>query len=168
MAIIGWNCLFNVYIHTYSVVSKTNSGQPPLVSLSDLWCYIAGLGSNTFYQIQIQIHLFSEFQYKYTCTNTMTKMGPNTNTVETRYNTIPYNTISNITRWSHGPQNLQTHIRTLIVLSFIWITLLRVIRWLIAHAVDSEWTHMCGLPLQSNCHSGPITHFKVAWHTMLE
>ena len=100
---------------------------------------------------------FIKYKYKYICfrsfntkTNTMKKMGPNTNTVETRYNTIPYNTIFNITRWSHGPQNLQTHIRTLIVLSFIWITLLRVIRWLIAHAVDSEWTHMCGSPRPAN------------------
>ena len=38
------------------------------------------------------------------------------NTVETPYSTIPYTTIFYITRWTHGPQNLQRPIRTLIVL----------------------------------------------------
>ena len=37
-------------------------------------------------------------------------------TVETPYSTIPYTTIFDITRWAHGPQNLQRPIRTLIVL----------------------------------------------------
>ena len=37
-------------------------------------------------------------------------------TVETPYSTIPYTTIFYITRWTHGPQNLQRPIRTLIVL----------------------------------------------------
>ena len=37
-------------------------------------------------------------------------------TVETLYSTIPYTTIFYITRWTHGPQNLQRPIRTLIVL----------------------------------------------------
>ena len=37
-------------------------------------------------------------------------------TVETLYSTIPYTTIFDITRWAHGPQNLQRPIRTLIVL----------------------------------------------------
>ena len=35
-------------------------------------------------------------------------------TVETPYSTIPYTTIFDITRWIHGPQNLQRPIRTLI------------------------------------------------------
>ena len=37
-------------------------------------------------------------------------------TVETLYSTIPYTTIFYITWWTHGPQNLQRPIRTLIVL----------------------------------------------------
>ena len=37
-------------------------------------------------------------------------------TVETLYSMIPYTTIFDITRWADGPQNLQTSIRTLIVL----------------------------------------------------
>ena len=37
-------------------------------------------------------------------------------TVGTPYSTIPYTTIFYITRWTHGPQNLQRPIRTLIVL----------------------------------------------------
>ena len=37
-------------------------------------------------------------------------------TVETLYNTIPYTKMFDITRWTHGPQNLQRLIRTLIVL----------------------------------------------------
>ena len=37
-------------------------------------------------------------------------------TVETLYSTIPYTTIFYITRWTHGPQNLQWPIRTPIVL----------------------------------------------------
>ena len=37
-------------------------------------------------------------------------------TVETPYSTILYTTIFYITRWTHGPQNLQRPIRTLIVL----------------------------------------------------
>ena len=40
----------------------------------------------------------------------------NDSTVETPYSTIPYTTIFYITRWTHGPQNLQRPIRTLIVL----------------------------------------------------
>ena len=43
------------------------------------------------------------------------------NTVETPYSTIPYTTIFDITRWAHGPQNLQRPIRTLIVLLGFWI-----------------------------------------------
>ena len=39
-----------------------------------------------------------------------------TSTVETPYSTIPYTMIFDITRWAHGPQNLQRPIRTLIVL----------------------------------------------------
>ena len=42
-------------------------------------------------------------------------------TVETPYSTIPYTTIFYITRWTHGPQNLQRPIRTLIVLLGFWI-----------------------------------------------
>ena len=37
-------------------------------------------------------------------------------TVETPYSMIPYTTKFDITRWTHGPQNLQRPIRTLIVL----------------------------------------------------
>ena len=36
----------------------------------------------------------------------------NDHTVETLYSTIPYTTIFYITRWTHGPQNLQRQIRT--------------------------------------------------------
>ena len=43
------------------------------------------------------------------------------NTVETPYSAIPYTTIFYITRWTHGPQNLQRPIRTLIVLLGFWI-----------------------------------------------
>ena len=64
-------------------------------------------------------------------------------TVETPYSTIPYTTKFHITRWTHGPQNLQRPIRTLIVLSVIWIPNHRVILWIIARDTDSEWTHMC-------------------------
>ena len=39
----------------------------------------AGLGSNTFYQIQIQIHFFPEFQISNTNTNTLAKIWSNTN-----------------------------------------------------------------------------------------
>ena len=42
-------------------------------------------------------------------------------TVETPYSTIPYTTKFYITRWTHGPQNLQRPIRTLIVLLGFWI-----------------------------------------------
>ena len=64
-------------------------------------------------------------------------------TVETLYSTIPYTTIFYITRWTHGPQNLQRPIRTLIVLLGFFIkTNLRVICLFTARAVDSEWTHM--------------------------
>ena len=42
-------------------------------------------------------------------------------TVETPYSTIPYTTIFYITRWTHGPQNLQRPIRTLIVLLGFWL-----------------------------------------------
>ena len=45
----------------------------------------------------------------------------NVRTVETPYSTIPYTTIFYITRWTHGPQNLQRPIRTLIVLLGFWI-----------------------------------------------
>ena len=46
---------------------------------------------------------------------------PSWHTVETPYSTIPYTTIFYITRWTHGPQNLQRPIRTLIVLLGFWI-----------------------------------------------
>ena len=42
-------------------------------------------------------------------------------TVETPYNTIPCTTIFHITRWPHGPQNLQRPNRTQIVLLGFWI-----------------------------------------------
>ena len=45
----------------------------------------------------------------------------NNNTVETPYSTIPYTTIFYITRWTHGPQNLQRPTRTLIVLLGFWL-----------------------------------------------
>ena len=68
------------------------------------------------------------------------------NTVETPYSTIPYTTIFYITRWTHGPQNLQRPIRTLIVLLGFWINRkTRVICLFTARAVDwwtAEWTHM--------------------------
>ena len=60
-------------------------------------------------------------------------------TVETPYSTIPYTTIFYITRWTHGPQNLQRPIRTLIVLLFscnlfVYCPCRRL--W------TAEWTHM--------------------------
>ena len=62
-------------------------------------------------------------------------------TVETFYSRIPYTTTFYITRWTHGPQNLQRPIRTLIVLlGFFNKTNLRVICLFTARA--SEWTHM--------------------------
>ena len=64
-------------------------------------------------------------------------------TVKTPYSTIPYTTKFHITPWTHGPQNLQRPIRTLIVLSVIWIPNHRIILWIIARDTDSEWTHMC-------------------------
>ena len=64
-------------------------------------------------------------------------------TVETPYSTIPYTTIFYITRWTHGPQNLQRPIRTRnLVIRFLNKTNLRVISLFTARAVDSEWTHM--------------------------
>ena len=63
--------------------------------------------------------------------------------LETLYSTIPYTTMFYITRWTHGPQNLQRQMRTLIVLLDFWNkTNLRVICLFTARAVYSEWTHM--------------------------
>ena len=81
------------------------------------------------------------------------------NTVETPYSTIPYTTIFYITRWTHGPQNLQRPIRTLIVLLGFWITNLRVICLFTARAVDCEQLNepTCGLLPGSTMTAGPIT-----------
>ena len=48
-------------------------------------------------------------------------------TVETLYSMIPYTMVFDITRWPHGPQNLQRLIRTLIVLLGFLIKQTRVI-----------------------------------------
>ena len=64
-------------------------------------------------------------------------------TVETPYSTILYTTIFYITRWTHGPQNLQRPIRTRIMLLGFWIKqIFGVICLFTARAFDSEWTHM--------------------------
>ena len=64
-------------------------------------------------------------------------------TLLTPYSTIPYTRIFNITRWAHGPQNLQRPIRTLIVLlGFRIKQSFRIICLFAARAIDSEWTHM--------------------------
>ena len=65
-------------------------------------------------------------------------------TVETPYITIPYTTIFDITRWTHGPQNLQRPIRSPIVLLDFEENTFRVsiICLFTAYAVNSEWTHM--------------------------
>ena len=47
--------------------------------------------------------------------------GSSLSTAETPYSTIPYTTIFYITGWTHGPQNLQRPIRTLIMLLGFWI-----------------------------------------------
>ena len=88
-------------------------------------------------------------------------------TVETLYSTIPYTTIFHITRWAHGPQNLQRSIGTLIMLlvGFSNKTTFRVICFFTARAVDSEWTHMW--PAASVNNDGRTDYLRLSHLTAL-
>ena len=79
-------------------------------------------------------------------------------TVETPYSTIPYTTIFYITRWTHGPQNLQRPIRTLIVLLGFFIkTNLRVIFVCLLPALSTLNEPTGGSLPVSTITAGPIT-----------
>ena len=119
--------------------------------------------------IQILIHVVDDVNWNSGATGTslvQCSLNHIIDTVETLYSTIPYTTIFGITRWAHGPQNLQRPIRTLIVIiRSLNKTNFHVICLFTAHVVDSEWTHMW--PAASVNNDGRTDYLRLSHLTAL-